>query len=127
MKFDRSRLLERAENAKGESKYLDFKREFDATSAAEWCEVIKDIVSFANSGGGVIVFGVNNDGANADVDVSPLLKIDAADIINKIQAYSGYHFGDIEIAEIVRSEQTRAAFFIGIVYLTPQRILGIIL
>lgn len=113
MKIDRSRLLERAENAKGESKYLDFKREFDATSAAEWCEVIKDIVSFANSGGGVIVFGVNNDGTNADVDVSPLLKIDAADIINKIQANSGYHFGDIEIAEIIRSEQTRAAFFIG--------------
>lgn len=66
MSNDRSRLLERAENARRESKSLDFKREFDPMSTPEWCEIIKDIVAFANSGGGVIVFGVNNDGTNSE-------------------------------------------------------------
>lgn len=113
MKIDRSKLLERAENAKGESKYLDFKRQFDAASAAEWCEVIKDVVAFANSGGGVIVFGVNNDGTIADVDVSSLLKIDIADITNKIEAYCGYQFAEIEIIEVSRDSESAVAFLIG--------------
>jgi len=49
--------------AKRESKHLDFKRSFDSDSAADWCEVLKDIAAFANSGGGNILVGVNNDGS----------------------------------------------------------------
>jgi hypothetical protein len=61
MPIIRSKLIERAENARTESKLLDFKREFDISSPAHWCDIVKHIVAFANSGRGVVVFGVNND------------------------------------------------------------------
>ncbi len=41
--------------ATGESQRLDFKRQVDPASPADWCELIKDIVAIANSGGGTIV------------------------------------------------------------------------
>jgi len=113
MRVDRSKLLERAENAKGESKYLEFKREFDITSAAHWCEIIKDIVALANSGGGAIVFGVSNDGTNAETDLSALLAVDLADITNKIQSYTGFQFAEVETIEVVRNGLARVAFLIG--------------
>ena len=109
----RSRLLERAENAERESKYLDFKSAFDVESTPQWCEVIKDIISFANSGGGIIIFGVNDDGSTADIDTSRIYKLDPADITNKIEAYTGLQFSDIEIVEIERGGNLRAAFLIG--------------
>ncbi len=113
MSIDRSKLLERAENAKRESKYLDFKREFDSASTAAWCELIKDVVAFANSGGGVIVVGVNNDGTSSGADVSAILGLDVADITNKVFSYTGYQFADIEIVEIVRDGAQCAALIIS--------------
>ena len=113
MDVNRSKLLERAENARKESKYLDFKSEFNTTSGAQWCEVIKDIIAFANSGGGTIVFGVNDDGSNAAVDTSTIYKLDIADVTNKIEAYTGYQFADIEILEVQRHGDMRAAFIIA--------------
>ena len=35
---------------------------FDPAATQDWCEVVKDIVAMANSGGGYVVFGVNDDG-----------------------------------------------------------------
>jgi predicted HTH transcriptional regulator len=99
MELNRSKLLERAENARTESKHIDFKSQFDISSVVEWCEIIKDIVAFANSGGGVILFGVNNDGSNADFDTTEISKLDIADITNKIEPYTGFHFAEIEVAE----------------------------
>jgi hypothetical protein len=42
-------------------------------------------VSFANSGGGVILFGVNHDGST---DINPILALDPADIANKVRKYT---------------------------------------
>jgi hypothetical protein len=112
MNNDRSRFLERAENAMRESKALDFKREFDIASAAEWSEIIKDIVAFANSGGGVIVFGVDNNGSSAGNDISDILSLDIADMTNKIQSLTGYQFSDLEVVEVNRGGEIRAALII---------------
>lgn len=49
-------------NAKSESKSLDFKSAFDPDRPADWCELLKDIVAMANSGGGTILIGVADDG-----------------------------------------------------------------
>src|SRR2546425_12202154 len=104
---DRSKFLERAENARRESKLLDFKREFDTTSAAEWAKIVKDIAAFANSGGGGIVFGVENDGSSAGNDISNILSLDLADITNKIESFTGYQFADLEIVEANRHGEIR--------------------
>jgi hypothetical protein len=48
---------EAPEAARRESKRVDFKKSFDIASTGEWCEMIKDIVTMANSGSGAIVVG----------------------------------------------------------------------
>lgn len=46
-------------------------------------------------------------------DVSAILSIDIADITNKIEAYTGYQFAGLEITEIERARDTRAALIIS--------------
>ena len=53
---------ERATRAKRETRSLDFKERFDPDSTADWTELVKDFMAMANSGGGLIVVGVCNDG-----------------------------------------------------------------
>jgi len=110
---NRSKLFERSENAKRESKYLDFKSEFDLTSTGAWCELVKDLVAFANSGGGVIVIGVNNDGSSSNADLTRIRALDMADITNKVQSYTNYQFEEIEIVDIERQGQKLVAFMIS--------------
>lgn len=109
----RNKLIERAQNATGESKYVDFKRQFDIASTEAWCEVIKDIIAMANSGGGIIVFGVETDGASYKMGHATLLAYDTADITNRIAKYTNYQFSEIEVVEIKRSGKVHAAFLIS--------------
>jgi hypothetical protein len=51
-------ILARVDESDSESAELEFKAAFDPASPSEWCELIKDIVAMANSGGGLIVFGI---------------------------------------------------------------------
>ena len=113
MSTDRERTIARAELAQRESKQLDFKREFDTASNEAWCEVIKDIVAFANSGGGIILFGPENNGTDAGVNCSSLIEYDIADITNKIFKYTGNQFADLEIVEVARSGRHYPAFLIS--------------
>jgi hypothetical protein len=110
---DLKKLLERAKDAARESKHLDFKREFDPASGQAWCEVIKDIVAMANSGGGIIIFGVNNDGSNSNIDEKSILDYDTADIANRIARYTGNQLVDIEVVSVQRGANTRPAFVVS--------------
>jgi hypothetical protein len=80
-----------------ESATLDFKRGFDPKKNSEWCELIKDIVAMANSGGGRIVIGVNDDGVRSDEDLTDFLKVDLADITNKIHKYTEQQFANFRV------------------------------
>jgi hypothetical protein len=113
MAIDRVKLLARAEGAERESKYLDFKSDFDVASTAAWCEVIKDIVALANSGGGIIVFGVADDGTSSGIATTQVLKCDIADITNRIAKYTGFQFADIEIVEITRGSSKHPSFLVS--------------
>ena len=55
-------LIRRALIACRESKFIEFKEAFDVSSARDWCELTKDIVALANTGGGVILIGLDNRG-----------------------------------------------------------------
>jgi hypothetical protein len=78
---------------------MDFKSAFDVNAAGDWLEIIKDIVAFANSGGGAILIGVNDDGTLSDAEATRAMGIDPADLTNKIHKYTGMHFHAFEIAE----------------------------
>lgn len=106
-------LLTKAADAERESKYLDFKGSFDTGSNGEWCEVIKDIVAMANSGGGIIVFGVANDGTCTGFDKRAVLTYDQAKVTDKIARYTGRQFADFEIVEVSRDGHDVAALLIN--------------
>src|ERR1700682_2062740 len=101
-------LLKRALSASRESKYIEFKQAFDVTSQRDWCEIIKDIVAMANTGGGVILIGVDNRGTPNGFDVQPFLRLDTADVTNKLFRYTDLHFSDFEIFERIKSRTSIA-------------------
>jgi hypothetical protein len=74
---------------------------------------VKDIVAFANSGGGVIVFGIDDDGTESAANVAQVRTCDTADITNKIARYTGYQFSEIEILDVQRRHKRYPAFLIS--------------
>jgi hypothetical protein len=80
------------EIAKGEGDGLDFKSGFNPALTGDWCELIKDIIAMANSGGGRIVVGLDDEGKPSGESVAALLSLDSADIANKIYKYTDHHF-----------------------------------
>jgi hypothetical protein len=101
-------LVHKGLKAKRESKYVDFKRSFDPDSAGEWCELIKDIVAMANTGGGVILIGLENGGDPSGESVKGVLDLDHATVVDKIRKYTGCEFCEIEIHEAKKQEHTVA-------------------
>jgi predicted HTH transcriptional regulator len=75
-------LITKALTAKRESKHVEFKQSFDPISPGEWCELIKDIAAIANSGGGIVVFGLDNLGVPTGGSLDAVAKLDPAEIAN---------------------------------------------
>ena len=92
-----SSLDKRLLSARQETKEIDFKESFDADSLRAWCELIKDLVAMANSGGGIILVGLDNEGNPVGSDVSGLLRLDPATLSDKVHRYTGIDFSDFEI------------------------------
>lgn len=106
-------ILAKISNAESETADLDFKTAFDPTSNGDWCELVKDIVAFANSGGGCIAFGVNNDGSPANADLSPIRKVDPATVVDKVQKYTDQHFANFSFGVATRQGGDVVALVIG--------------
>lgn len=114
---NRNILLKKAQHAKRESKYVDFKEQFDPNSSRDWIELVKDIVAMANSGGGVIVFGVRNNGTPSGHDVTSILEVDPAHFVDKIFRYTGEQFSGFEIEQMRRRRRQVAALIIEVVHI----------
>lgn len=95
-------LLNTVETCEGETAALEFKASFDPSVASNWCELVKDIVAIANSGGGVIVFGVNDDGTPSSTDLTDIRSIDPATIVDKIKKYTGQHYAGVSLTSGTR-------------------------
>jgi hypothetical protein len=83
--------------AKGEGERLEFKRGFEPSDTGEWCELIKDVIAMANSGGGCIVIGLADDGNPSGESAASFLALDSADVGNKIYKYTEQHFSDFTV------------------------------
>lgn len=105
--------LDRAILAKRESKRIEFVEKFDANQAKDWCELVKEIVAMANSGGGIILIGVRNDGSSFGEDVSAILQVDPAHLTDKIAKYTGEQFDEFTISEADRGGCKVAVLGIG--------------
>lgn len=94
-------IIRKAQTAKKESKYVDFKTSFDGSNRA-WLKMLKSIVAMANTDGGVLVFGVNDNGTLSGFDVEMVLQIDPATITDKIYSHTNVQFDDFDILETER-------------------------
>jgi hypothetical protein len=110
--MERENLLKKAHTARRESRQVEFKGSFDVRSTPDWCELIKDIVAIANSGGGIIIFGLKSNGTPSGLDCSDILGIDLANITNKITPYTDGTFQSIEVEEIERNGLVLPSFLI---------------
>lgn len=72
---------------KSENTDLDFKEIFTIKENKDKIEFVKDIKSFANSKGGYLIYGVNNEGDWIGLDEKSDEKIDDADISNIIDNF----------------------------------------
>lgn len=95
--------LSRIQSAEDETFDLDFKATFDPSSNGDWCELVKDVVAMANSGGGCIAFGVNDDGTPSGTEVSQIRAIDPAVVVDKIQKYTDQHFAGFAFSSTTRN------------------------
>ena len=82
---------------------LDFKSQIDLANDGEVLELIKDMVAIANTGGGLILIGVNDDGTCNESFEYNLQSIDNATIINKIRKYTNVEFSGFEMHNTSKS------------------------
>jgi hypothetical protein len=106
-------ILETALQASQESGTFDFKEAMDVESKGDWLELIKDIVAMANSGGGVILVGLFDNGNPSGFDVAPILNVDPADLTNRIFSYTGQHFSEFRISAIQKGGTRIAVVEVG--------------
>src|ERR1035437_1811936 len=105
-------LIHKALTAKRESKHVEFKQRFDPSSSGEWCELIKDLAAIANSGGGIIVFGLDNLGTPTSESVEGIISIDPADIANKVSKYTGLVDFEFEIRSLKKRKHKLVAWVV---------------
>jgi Putative DNA-binding domain len=106
-------IIARIDETDNESSDLDFKSSFDPTAPQDWCELIKDIVAMANSGGGLIVIGVNDDGSPAAADLKQVLALDPATIVDKINKYTDQHVAGFSLSSCSRRESPVAVLSVS--------------
>jgi len=104
--------IQRGLAAQRESKYIDFKGEIDFVEPGAWCEIVKDIVAMANSGGGVLLIGLDNKGATTGFDPQPILDLDEAVVTDKIEKYTGVQFDAFLISEEKKKGNRLAAILV---------------
>jgi len=84
-----------ADSLPQETAALDLKRSFDPSNLGEWCELLKDIVAMANSGGGRIIIGLNDDGTPSGICSLKSHSTDPAVFVDKVYSYTGVHFAGV--------------------------------
>lgn len=108
----KAKIDQLAESEK-ETARLDFKAEFDPDVKKDWCEILKDIVAMVNTRGGLIVFGIGDDGQPSGADLTKLSKLDPAKVTDKIASYTDVQFGDIQVVTVQRGGLPYPAIVVG--------------
>ncbi|MCU9839301.1 ATP-binding protein [Ruegeria sp. WL0004] len=106
-------LIELAEATNDESDLIDFKREYSPhKKAAFWAETVKDIVAFANTRGGILVFGVEDDGSPSENNCDSLFDLDSASLSDQIRKYTGSEYSGSKVVRVIRSERSFPAILV---------------
>jgi len=110
--MDAGELLAAAAVAADETAKVDFKSSFDPAQRGDWCELIKDLVAMANSGGGCIVFGVNDDGSRSPWDPARIRALDPAQISDQLRRYVEGLDDSVSVHSVRRGEHELPAMVV---------------
>ena len=102
---------ERAAQQQKESPEVDFKAHVPS-DVGGWLELIKDIAAMNNSGGGFIVFGVNDDGSLATL-TSNDQACDAAVVVDRVFKYTDRQLADLHFVTCARGDASVLILCIG--------------
>lgn len=109
----RDEIIDLAQSTSEESDLLDFKREFTPEKkAAFWAETIKDIVAFANTKGGILIFGADDDGNPSGIDCNALFDFDNAALADQVKKYTGTDYSQMSIVSVEREGMAYPAIII---------------
>jgi hypothetical protein len=100
-------------DASVEAADVDFKSHIDISVEGNWLEIMKDIVAMVNSGGGAILFGINDDGTPASFDCQPLLDFDTSKITAKIRSRTGIDLPNLILVAAQRGGHGIAVLAVG--------------
>lgn len=106
-------LLDRAITSTTETAEIEFKNPFDTSSKGEWLEILKDLLALANSGGGALAFGLDDNGDPSGEDVGPIAEFDPAKIVDKIESVTGVEFARFRMHLREKGGQPVAILLIG--------------
>ena len=95
-------FLALALEAQAETASIESKSAFDPSSPREWCELVKDLVAMANSGGGMILVGLDDHGSPTGLVVSALTELDPANFTDKVRKYTGYQFSEFDLVRATK-------------------------
>lgn len=73
---------------RSESAKLDYKRDYRPSEAKSKIQLVKHVLAFANTAGGYIVIGVDDDGTLAGIDKDAASRLDEATIRAQIAGYT---------------------------------------
>lgn len=103
----------------GETARVEFKARFDPTDKRAELELIREIVAFANSGGGQIIIGRGDDGAFVGVDEALETALDPARLCGKIAKFVAPESLEVTVAPIRSDEGTVIALEVASWRLPP--------
>lgn len=92
---------------------VDFKSHFEPTNIGEVLELTKDIVAMANSGGGLILIGLDDNGLPVALEEDALRDSDPAFFGDKILKYTDANFNDFEISVTSKSGSSISVISVG--------------
>lgn len=89
-----------------ESAKLDYKREYDPSDAKNRIMLVKHVLAMANTAGGYVVFGVDDDGTLIGLDTTVAGRLDEATIRAQVAGYSSVPI-NLFVDNRVMYEETR--------------------
>lgn len=96
-----------------ESSALDFKASFDPDAPGDWCELIKDLVAMANTSGGYVLVGANDDGTSSLSSILITRRIDQAVLIDKLSKYTEVQPSEANFRLFALDGHRRAIFYVN--------------
>ena len=113
--------IERALAARRESRRVAFR---DSFGEGDWPKLVRDVVALANSGGGVVLFGVTRSGDASGADLASVPGI--SQLVERICETTDADFDDLEFIDAMKQGKVVRALSVGAA-MTPLVIDGTVL